>query len=31
VVDQAIHRCERHGLVRKDPPPFAKGLIGGDQ
>ena len=31
VVYEAVDRGQRHGLVRKNPIPFAKWLIGGDE
>ena len=31
VMDEAIHRCQRHGGVREDLAPCPEWLIGGDQ
>ncbi len=30
-MDEPVHGGERHGGIREDPVPFAKGLVGGDQ
>ena len=31
MVNKAVHRRERHGLIREDPTPFAEGLICRDE
>ena len=30
-MDEPINGCQCHGLIGEDFPPFAKGLVGGDQ
>jgi hypothetical protein len=27
VVNEAVHRCERHDLIREDPVPFSERLV----